>query len=273
MIKKICNRVGRISEENSISATILIILILAILIPFILEHFIFRNEVYSVLDNKDWSSFLGSFLGGIIGGVGTLIAVLITIKQTKKIQTNTDNQIEIDRDRRNTELKVQFANGIAENVAEYITDISLYFSNLLYIESKSFHISAVKSEISFYEDKIKELIDESQFFDTFTTLDRINSYKSEQENYSFELERLKYELEKVENDINNHKPNRTKAVNIYFLLDMKLRNIPEGQKILEIIKDIHNMPPVSEIPTVNWLGDKVELLTNEVSRFVEEYPK
>lgn len=55
-------------------------------IPFSIHHFIINNDWYSKAGNDGWASFWGSYLGGIFGGIGTLIAVMITTRQSKNHQ-------------------------------------------------------------------------------------------------------------------------------------------------------------------------------------------
>ncbi|EJT6154502.1 hypothetical protein [Clostridium perfringens] len=63
---------------------IILVILLSILIPLILEYCIYRNNFYSTLTNDQLASFLGSFLGGTIGGGITLIAMCITINESRK---------------------------------------------------------------------------------------------------------------------------------------------------------------------------------------------
>ncbi len=51
-----------------------------ILLPIMIDWFIFGNSFPSNIDNQTWASFLGGYLGG----VATLVAVFITIKDSNK---------------------------------------------------------------------------------------------------------------------------------------------------------------------------------------------
>lgn len=76
-------------EKDSIKfikKTIVILIVVSIITPFLMECLFLRNSFYSAIENKDWASFFGSYFGGIIGGIGTLIAVLVTTKETRVIQ-------------------------------------------------------------------------------------------------------------------------------------------------------------------------------------------
>lgn len=61
-----------------------------------------------------------SFWGSYLGGVSTLVAVYLTINQTRRLQI--DNQKQQERNERK-----KFADDIAELVGRYITDISNYY--------------------------------------------------------------------------------------------------------------------------------------------------
>lgn len=80
-------------------ASVFIVMIL----PYALEVFIFRNNVYSVLSNGEWGGFLGSYIGGALGGIGTLLAVFITTKETRNIQR--ENSAQIENEKRRNEKK------------------------------------------------------------------------------------------------------------------------------------------------------------------------
>lgn len=51
--------------------------LLAIVVPIIIDLIIFGNSFPSNIDNASWASFLGSFLGAIIGGGCTCWAVIM----------------------------------------------------------------------------------------------------------------------------------------------------------------------------------------------------
>ena len=53
---------------------------LIIVVPLLIDLFIFGNAFHSNIDNQAWAGFLGSYLGGI----ATLVAVFITISDNNK---------------------------------------------------------------------------------------------------------------------------------------------------------------------------------------------
>lgn len=65
-------------------------IIVCIAMPFILDKFVFGNNIESNLNNSEWSSFLGSYIGGIVGGVATLVAVIISLNISKNIQAQSE---------------------------------------------------------------------------------------------------------------------------------------------------------------------------------------
>lgn len=71
--------------------------IFVILSPLLIYFLIIENNFPSKASNDAWTSFWGSYLGGI----STLIAVFITVKQTRDIQN--ENKIIQDRITRNEE--------------------------------------------------------------------------------------------------------------------------------------------------------------------------
>lgn len=64
--------------------TVSLIIVLSVLVPLFLEHFVYRNEVYSTISNSEVASFLGNFLGALIGGGITLVTMYVSISETRK---------------------------------------------------------------------------------------------------------------------------------------------------------------------------------------------
>lgn len=71
------------------------ILVLVLIIPCLIYLLLWMPIPTNNSDDNGWLSFWGSFLGGMFGGVGTLIAVYITVQQTRKIESENRNQIYI----------------------------------------------------------------------------------------------------------------------------------------------------------------------------------
>ncbi|KPI53114.1 hypothetical protein KW94_08370 [Clostridioides difficile] len=133
-----------------------VLIIAIIIIPLIVTFTIsVRNPIFNFNESNGWLGFWGSYLGGILGGLATLMAVVITTNQTRVIQEENKKENQnihfqngyaiMDIQRRSESLtreiqnennklqfkneKKDFTNGIAENMAKYITDISRFFSS------------------------------------------------------------------------------------------------------------------------------------------------
>ena len=72
---------------------IIIIVVILIILPLLIEKFIVNNEFLSKASNDGWIAFLGSYIGGIIGGMGTLIAMVVTTRETRRIQRKNEEYI------------------------------------------------------------------------------------------------------------------------------------------------------------------------------------
>lgn len=69
------------------------VLAVVIIMPILLDKFIFGNGYKSNISNSDWASFLGSYIGSIIGAIATLVGIVITILYTGK-QNKIDRQLQ-----------------------------------------------------------------------------------------------------------------------------------------------------------------------------------
>lgn len=75
---------------KNISIIICTYVLIGVALPFVFKYMIFENNTFSKLNNAEWASFLGSYVGGILGGLGTLIAVFITVKDSKEAQLKNE---------------------------------------------------------------------------------------------------------------------------------------------------------------------------------------
>lgn len=202
---------------------------IVLMLPFALEVFIFRNNVYSVLSNGEWGSFLGSYLGGMLGGVGTLLAVYITTKETRKIQKENSEQIKEETRRREKAERKQFADGIAKDVAVYIADISKYF----YICHSLEQLHREKEELSKQLFDIMRKISEEKHYLTKVNPDidfqNYNYIQNKLQKLEQEKMRIEYNKEDILKEIEQKKADRTIAIERYFLLKIKLQDIKCGK--------------------------------------------
>ncbi|HBF9359880.1 TPA: hypothetical protein KO307_003103 [Clostridioides difficile] len=115
-----------------------VLIIAIIIIPLIVTFTIsVRNPIFNFNESNGWLGFWGSYLGGILGGLATLVAVVITTNQTRKIQEdNTTETRKIQEDnieRMKREDKIRrkriFADDIMECIVKYLAEISECFYN------------------------------------------------------------------------------------------------------------------------------------------------
>lgn len=109
-----------------------------IIIPWIMDWSIFGNDVKSNLDNGQWSGFLGSYAGGIISGIATLLAVVISLNISRKVQTDSE---------------------LRENSLIVYYDLVLGLNDLkkLYINSKNRNFVNIPSRMFFSNEWIKNV--------------------------------------------------------------------------------------------------------------------
>lgn len=258
-------------SKKKIAIIIFISISIIVVLPFALEIIIFRNDIYSVLGNAEWSSFLGSYIGGALGGIGTLLAVYITTKETRKIQQENSMQIEDERRRNEKKERKQFTDEIAKDVATYITDISKYFyaSHAL----KQLHDTErdLNDELCHVEQKIAEKhsmlknlnIDEEtqQYISVGNELDGLKQKESE----------LKYKIERNSRELERNKADRTVANECYFLLKMKLQNIENGEELLNRLELIHFNSANVDGTDLNYIDIETKKLLELTVQFADEF--
>lgn len=76
--------------------------------------------LYKIPTDPNVATLLGSITGGIIGGVGAIIAILLSIYQTDKIQKLHEREAIINESKKEAE-------NLAEIIANYATHISAYY--------------------------------------------------------------------------------------------------------------------------------------------------
>ena len=253
-------------SKRQLKIIIFLSVVAILFMPFLLEMFIFRNEVYSALTNGEWGGFLGSYIGGAFGGIGTLLAVYITTKETREIQKSTLQQIEKDRALNARNERKQFANEIAEIIAKYISEISAYFYGCRTIERLNNNLRNAQDELYRIDCDIQHFIELEQQNDDISHIEveinKLNQKKNMQ----------KYRIEIIEKDIDKHRVNRLVANECYFLIQMKLQNIDEGKGIIKQIEYIHtNSSGVVDGIKWDWIDTETKKLQNITVRFIEKY--
>lgn len=229
---------------------IIILFLLIVLMPVLLEFLIFRNNFGSVLDNGTWANFLGGYIGGVLGGISTLIAVYISTKETRRIQSDNYQQFIEEKKYREKQERKKFADEIVKDISKYITDLSNYFYNcrklnyliaqrdktkiqLLGLETMPLYLDSVKHQIGF----------------------------------------LRMEIDELNRNIEINTPDRKVANEYYFLLRMKLNNIEEGSRILNQLEYLHskNYDDIS-LPQ-DFISNETDKLQELTVSFVTEYVK
>lgn len=258
-------------SKKKIAIIIFISIFIIIVLPFALEIIIFRNDIYSVLDNGEWSGFLGSYIGGALGGIGTLLAVYITTKETRKIQRENSIQIEDERRRNEKKERKQFTDEIAKDIATYITDISKYFYacralEQLYNTEKDLNdeLYRVERKIAEKHSTLKNLnIDEEtqQYISVGNELDELKQKESE----------LKYKIERNSRELERNKTDRTVANECYFLLKMKLQNIENGKRLLKQLESIHVNSANVGGTDLNYIDIETKKLLELTVQFADEF--
>lgn len=95
------------------------ILILMFSVPIIVS-FIWLLSEYSGFDYAKKVEISFSFAGAMVGGIATLVALYITVMQTRDMQKD-------DRDKQIKQDKRSFSNEVEILISKYISDISAYF--------------------------------------------------------------------------------------------------------------------------------------------------
>lgn len=227
------------SKINMILIIIIISVLVIFLTPVLLEYFIFRNNIYSVLSNSEWGSFLGSYIGGLFGGIGTLIAVCITTKETRKIQKENSEQIKNEREINDRKERKQFSDSVAEDIAKYIANIQNY--SIFTCNSSELYKSKIITEKRL-RDIRKSLYEEKERFRNIDINTKFNEYQ-ETEKYIDELkekkEDFRYIIQDITNELELNKVDRINIDKYYSILKMKLKNIELANSIIKKLEEIH----------------------------------
>lgn len=191
-----------------------------------------------------WRSALDilSVIASIYGGVGTLLAIKISTEQTNEIQAVQHQEIEEERQRHDRELRKEFCDKIASDIAIYITDISRYLYESRHQHNLEHQIRVKKADLR------------QQCADPHTS-----TYLTG-----------KQEIENLEKQKNKIVIDRTIAIQYYSLLIIKLEHIDAAQNLLIQLKKIHNNDLSNDINEINTQLDRLQRLTTQ---FIQDYIK
>lgn len=254
-----------------IGITIVVLLVLFAGVPLVLEHFIFRNEVYSALQNGEWASFLGSYIGGIVGGAGTIIAMWVTTTETRKVQEENLNKLKEDRLLADKKERKQFADGIAHDISVYTTDIIKYFHDSRNVDRLEVDKYNIDMHLQSIQNQIQEKYSRKQTLSVNRDSATYFSIESEIEQLKVEESKTRYKLERIEKEIHSIQGDRTIAVECYFLLKIKLQDIPEAVPLLEKLEYIHKNSSNVKGTHLEFAKEETQKLLDLTVAFIDKY--
>ena len=240
-------------------------------IPLFLEHFIFRNNVYSVLTNGEWGSFLGSYIGGIVGGAGTLVALWVTTNETRKIQEENLNQLKENRSLEDKKERKQFADGIAHDISVYTTDIIKYFHDCRRVDRLDVDRYNVDMKLKSIQNQIQGEYARKQNIGLERNTATYLSIESKIEQLGREESRIRYKLERIENEIRNISGDRRIAVERYFVLRIKLQDIEEAISLVEQLEYIHINSSNVKDTRLEFAKEETQKLLDMTVEFINKY--
>ncbi len=260
------------NDENWGMKIFLIIIAFAIvsfIVPIALEYFVFRNNIYSALSNGEWGSFLGSFLGGIIGGVGTLTAVFITTKETRKIQRETANSLEVDRKARRMGEKKEFVNQIVKLIGEYIADISAYFYANRLLERLENDKSKLIQKINCVDTNLMEAHSDMESNAENATFILSNSCTIEKLNVK--KARLIMDKEDKDREIENTRKDRLIANKCLFTIKIMLKDINCASELITQLDTVHNLAASAYSQSIKSIETATNKLIDLAAKFNCDY--
>ncbi len=98
----------------------IVILIAGFFIGIMAAIIVVESSLPSSASNDGWLGFLGGLFGSVISGLVAYFILYVNRKETIKIQDDQKRQAEY-------QMRKQFVDDIAEVIAAYITDISIYY--------------------------------------------------------------------------------------------------------------------------------------------------
>ena len=269
-------------DKRRIKVLLISIVVIVLMIPIILEFFIFRNTFQSPVDNNGWASFLGSYLGGVLGGLCTLATLFVTVRESQRIQRDnkddTERQIQDERKRHDAEIDNQyrlhekdkrtaFADLIADDIGIYIAHISQYHYAGLHAITLKAEVDAAFSEMKKAEDSKLNAIKEFG-----SGIDKSEIKILESECY---VDKCKFKYEELKNkkEENSKNGDRLRANEVFFTLQVKLNDIVEAKELLAKLYEFHNGTGKkhNEKKFGEWIENIIEDVKVEYSLFRKRY--
>lgn len=273
---------------KNVSIIICIYVLVGIMLPFVFKDLIFENNTVSNLNNSEWANFLGSYVGGILGGLGTLIAVFITVKDSKEAQLkneqDTTMRLESDRKERNLERdedklreelkeKTRFTISVAEYLGKYITHISNYYYANLNVETTHKDYLDARQKLLNIENLIEQADKKIDSADPSAC--EFIKHKQKKEHLLDKKQKLqrKYEEKRYEDRRKSEQGDRTIADECFFTLNTMLYGIDEASALKQKLKNIHNASAMADSKSFEqgWLENTIDEIMRIYDEFKSDY--
>lgn len=119
-----------------------------IVVPFgIHTLYKFHLGVPFLVGAFDAGAMLG-FYGAVLGGFVTLLVLLITTNETRKIQQKNEEQIEIDRAERTKYDRKQVAYSVSEDVAGILANLALYKNGCINVKKCQMRMQEITEKLA-----------------------------------------------------------------------------------------------------------------------------
>lgn len=228
------------NKKNKYVIYSILALFVILFLPIFLDNFIFNNSIQSSLTNGEWSSFLGSYIGGVIGGAGTLLAVVITTNETRRIQRHTQEEIDADREQASKKERKQFSDEIAKIISKYLSDIKIYYHATQEIFKNISRIQYLQNDLKYA---------------------MLSSHISD----------CKNEIEELRMNITHIQENRPVPIENFNLLKIYLSNIDAAQELLIKLKEVYINSEIENTIESDFLysiDDLINLTTDFCTNYV-----
>lgn len=209
------------------------ITIAAIGMPIMTTIFtVIPNNLPNFTIENDWIGFFGSYTGAIIGGLITLAVMETTIKSGNKNVEDTIKATKQIEDRNN---RINFANEIVNIVARYCSEYKTFRHHAYYAEENRKEKNELKakyySEKNSLEENRKDPLFRKQEREglKISEIDRVNEYFNLYNEAKGDFKNELHRLESID------------IYSLYFLLNIKLLNIPEASELNKKIDKVKNL--------------------------------
>lgn len=247
-----------------------IIMLLIVLMPILTTLLVSKPSTFKnfTIEN-DWIGFFGSYTGSIVGGLITLYVMAITIKNG---DTNLHKSISENKNLQQKNDKTIFCNDVAGLIANYCSECKKYifYSTICQQNNKTLLLceKSLKNCENELSNKEKNPIYMRQVNQGVETIELKN----------FNLAKEKYNLAKADLDLSLNKIESINLMPLYFLLKIKLKNINEAKKVMDIITNINllielNIDDTNFNQKLKIIYSDLDKLLDETSTFINTYTK